>query len=354
MQDRRSTTSHETSEESNPSSHEKEGQHGSATISTLLGNEGLNLRMKLINEEMKKFIFSERGVPSVLYDAAHHLLLAGGKRIRSLITLLCCEAVGGNVEEILPYAVATELLQTASLIHDDIIDEDNIRRGVSATHQKFGTTMAVLAGDLLVAQAIRLVGKTATPDLLVYLGSGGIRMCEGQAEDFLMGIDKPSSYNRQRYLSVIAQKTATFMKEAARIGAIIGKASKEQQAALSRYGEMLGFAFQIRDDILDVIASQQVVGKTVQSDIKSRRCNYPLVHALETCSEDERDKYIEAIENDNLGIVLELIEETKAIHHAIELTKTYVERSKNALEGYGFETESMLKEIADFVLDRIH
>lgn len=328
--------------------------HLSSTISTLLGNEGLQHRMNIINEEMKKFLDTERGAPSALYDAAHHLLLAGGKRLRSLITLLCCEAVGGNIEDILPYAVATELLQTASLIHDDIIDEDNVRRGVKTTHQKFGVTMAVLAGDLLVAQAIRLIGNTATPDLLVFLGGSGVRMCEGQAEDFLMAIDQPDSYNRQRYLSVIAHKTATFIKEAARIGAIVGKGSIQQRDALSRYGEMLGFAFQIRDDILDVIATQQMMGKSAHSDLRGRRCNFPLIHALETCSEDDRERCIKAIENDNLDVVLELIEETQAVHHAIELTKTYVERAKAALEGHAFQTENMLSEIADFVLERIH
>jgi geranylgeranyl pyrophosphate synthase len=287
--------------------------------------------MNLIDREMKRFLDKYRGEPSILYDAAHHLLLAGGKRLRSLITLLSCEAVGGDVQKVLPFALAMELLQTASLVHDDIIDEDLMRRGVDTTHKKFGAKIAVLAGDLLIAQAVEIIGEQATPELLVHLGRGGIRMTEGEALDFLMCEDSPASFNRQRYLKVIEHKTATFMREAARVGALVGGASEEQKRALTKYGEMLGFGFQIRDDILDVVASLQVAGKTVQSDLKGRRCNYPLVHALEVSSESERQIGIEALKEGNLAPVLEIIDETKAVHHATELAKTYVERAKSAL-----------------------
>jgi len=324
------------------------------SVEDLLTDNSLQTRMTLINQEMKRFLDKYRGEPSVLYDAAHHLLLAGGKRLRSLITLLSCEAVGGDVQKVLPFALAMELLQTASLVHDDIIDEDLVRRGVEATHHKFGAKIAVLAGDLLIAQAVEIIGEQATPELLVHLGRGGIRMTEGEALDFLMCEDSPDSFNRQRYLKVIEQKTATFMREAARVGAIVGGASEEQKQALTKYGEMLGFGFQIRDDILDVVASLQVAGKTVQSDLKGRRCNYPLVHALEVSSESERQTGINALKEGNLAPVLKLIDETKAVHHATELAKTYVERAKSALETVDLRNDNLLNLVAEFVLERIH
>ncbi|MFX1262765.1 MAG: polyprenyl synthetase family protein [Promethearchaeota archaeon] len=324
------------------------------SVEHLLNDDTLQSRMNLIDQEMKKFLDKYRGEPSVLYDAAHHLLLAGGKRLRSLITLLSCEAVGGEVKKVLPFALAMELLQTASLVHDDIIDEDLVRRGVETTHQKFGAKIAVLAGDLLIAQAVEIIGEQATPELLIHLGRGGIRMTEGEALDFLLCEDSPDSFNRQRYLKVIEHKTATFMREAARVGALVGGASNEQKTALTKYGEMLGFSFQIRDDILDVIASLQVAGKTVQSDIKGRRCNYPLVHALEVSSEAERQEGIEALKEGNLAPVLQLIDETEAVHHATELAKTYVERAKSALEAVDLKNDRLLNKVADFVLERIH
>ncbi len=324
------------------------------SIEDLLSDDTLQSRMTLIDQEMKRFLDKYRGEPSVLYDAAHHLLLAGGKRLRSLITLLSCEAVGGDVQKVLPFALAMELLQTASLVHDDIIDEDLIRRGVETTHKKFGAKIAVLAGDLLIAQAVEIIGEQATPELLVHLGRGGIRMTEGEALDFLMCEDSPASFNRQRYLKVIEHKTATFMREAARVGALVGGASEEQKLALTKFGEMLGFGFQIRDDILDVIASLQVAGKTVQSDLKGRRCNYPLVHALEVSSESEREIGIASLKDGDLAPVLKLIDETKAVHHATELAKTYVERAKSALEAVDLTNDTLLNRVADFVLERIH
>jgi geranylgeranyl pyrophosphate synthase len=324
------------------------------SVEDLLSDDSLQTRMTLIDQEMKRFLDKYRGEPSVLYDAAHHLLLAGGKRLRSLITLLSCEAVGGDVQKVLPFALAMELLQTASLVHDDIIDEDLMRRGVETTHKKFGAKIAVLAGDLLIAQAVEIIGEQSTPELLVHLGRGGIRMTEGEALDFLMCEDSPASFNRQRYLKVIEHKTATFMREAARVGALVGGASDDQKQVLTKYGEMLGFGFQIRDDILDVIASLQVAGKTVQSDLKGRRCNYPLVHALEVSSESERQTAVEALKDGDLSTVLKLIDETKAIHHATELAKTYVERAKSALETVDLKDDKMLNQVADFVLERIH
>ncbi|MFX1603913.1 MAG: polyprenyl synthetase family protein, partial [Promethearchaeota archaeon] len=253
-----------------------------------------------------------------------------------------------------PFAVAMELLQTASLIHDDIIDEDLLRRGTETAHKKFGAKIAVLAGDLLIAQAVQLIGEKATPELLTHLGRGGIRMCEGEAEDFLLSSDRPETFSRQRYLSMVELKTATFIKESARIGALVGRATEEQKETLSKFGEMLGFAFQIRDDILDVVASQQIAGKSVQSDLRMRRCNYPLVHALEVSSEAERKRCIEALNQGDLECVNELIEETQAVHHATELAKMYVERAKTAVEGREFQNEPLLCKIADFVLQRIH
>jgi geranylgeranyl pyrophosphate synthase len=324
------------------------------SVEDLLSDDSLQTRMNLIDQEMKRFLDKYRGEPSILYDAAHHLLLAGGKRLRSLITLLSCEAVGGDVQKVLPFALAMELLQTASLVHDDIIDEDLMRRGVETTHNKFGAKIAILAGDLLIAQAVEIIGEQATPELLIHLGRGGIRMTEGEALDFLMCEDSPASFNRQRYLKVIEHKTATFMREAARVGALVGGASEEQKQALTKYGEMLGFGFQIRDDILDVIASLQVAGKTVQSDLKGRRCNYPLVHALEVSSESERQTGIKALKEGNLAPVLQIIDETKAVHHATELAKTYVERAKSALEVVDLTNDKLLNKVADFVLERIH
>ena len=311
-------------------------------------------RLTLINNEIEKFLGKEAGEPKILYETAAYLLRAGGKRLRSLLVILSCEAVGGNVRKALPYAIATEFAQTASLIHDDVIDEDHLRRGVQSTHEKFGQKMAILAGDLLIAQAVRMIGKHATPEILIEVANGGIRMCEGEAADMLMQADNPELMNKESYLNMIEKKTVSFLRSATNMGASVGGGTKEQCDALKRYGENLGFAFQIRDDILNIISSEKITGKSVHSDLLSQRCSYTLVHALEVCTDDERVRCLEILSQGDTSYALELIHKTNAIPNAIELAREYVSKAKRALNGHNFTNEAVLIMIADFVLQRLH
>ncbi|MFW9933118.1 MAG: polyprenyl synthetase family protein, partial [Candidatus Thorarchaeota archaeon] len=178
-------------------------QNGEVTfLNDLLQDEKVKRRLERINQEIESYLGTD-GEPKILYDTAKHLLKAGGKRLRSLLVVLCCEAVEGDIEKALPYAVATEFAQTASLIHDDVIDEDALRRGVESAHEKFGHKMAILAGDLLVAQAVKMIGKYATADLMVQIAEGGIRMCEGEAADMLMQADNPEVMTKDNYLDMV-------------------------------------------------------------------------------------------------------------------------------------------------------
>ncbi len=322
-------------------------------LNDLLHNEKVRARLDRINNEIDTYLGSD-GEPKILYDTAKHLLKAGGKRLRSLLVVLCCEAVGGDIEKALPYAVATEFAQTASLIHDDVIDEDALRRGVESTHKKFGHKMAILAGDLLVAQAVKMIGKYATGELMVEIAEGGIRMCEGEAADMLMQADNPKIMTKDNYLDMVNKKTVSFIKAAASMGATVGEGTKEQVTALGIFGENLGYAFQIRDDILNIISSEDIAGKAVHSDLLSKRCTYPLVHALEASSEEERLICLQALSKGDVTEALVLIEKTEAIPIAIELTKDYVRKAKHALVGHDFSTKSLLEQIADFVLQRLH
>jgi geranylgeranyl pyrophosphate synthase len=301
---------------------------------------------------MQRYLDTDNGQPATLYAAAHHLIAAGGKRLRSLVTLLCCEAVGGNIRKVLPITVAAELLQTASLIHDDIIDDDDQRRGVETVHRRFGKDMAILAGDLLIAQAIRIIGKQRNPELLEHIGTGGVQMCEGEGADLIMCADRPETFTKEQYFQMIERKTVAFMRDAARIGALLGKAKEDQRDALMRYGEMLGFTFQLVDDILDVKATEETIQHTPASDLRLKRGNYPLIDALEVSSKEERRRCLQAIAKGNLEAGLKLIQRTEAIPRTYELAGTYVEKAKRALQGHGFQTQALLEQIADFVLSR--
>jgi geranylgeranyl pyrophosphate synthase len=323
-------------------------------LNDLLQDDEVKSRLDIIDKEIDDRIGEGAGEPLILYETARHLLVAGGKRLRSLLVILSCEAVGGNIERALPFAVATEFAQTASLIHDDVIDEDILRRGVEAAHQKYGQKMAILAGDLLVAQAVKMIGNHATAELLVQVAEGGIRMCEGEAFDMLMNADNPEAMTIESYLKMVEKKTVAFIKTATTMGASIGGGSPEQSDALGRYGENLGYAFQIRDDILNLISTKEIVGKSVQSDLISKRCTYPLVYALDAVTTEERNSCLKALASGDVSPARMLIDKTDAISQSVMVTQNYVQIAKDALQSHAFTTSPLLEKIADFVLQRLH
>jgi geranylgeranyl diphosphate synthase type I len=307
-------------------------------------------RLAEIDETIQEYLANDHGKPSVLYEAAHHLIKAGGKRVRSLIAILSCEAVGGTIEAALPLALAAELLQTASLIHDDIIDDEEIRRGVDAVHRKYGEHIAILAGDLLIAQAIQILGELGNTEIIKNIGIGGIRLCEGEAADLLMDPAIAKSFTKAEYFETIDGKTVAFMESAAKAGVIVGSGTKEQYDALVNYARYVGYAFQLKDDILDI--EPALSSEIIPSDLILKRGNYVLIYALDESSEDDQKRCITALNMDDIKPALQLIEKTNAISSAEELTRAYVERAKNALEGHGLKGTEILKQIADFCLLR--
>ncbi|MHA1771543.1 MAG: polyprenyl synthetase family protein [Candidatus Thorarchaeota archaeon] len=311
-------------------------------------------RMYLINDAINRFIDDLRGEPKILYDAASYLLRAGGKRLRSLITILSCEAVGGDPLDVMPFAIAVELVQTASLIHDDIIDDDTLRRGVETTHKKFGSQLAVLAGDLLVAQAIHLIGKMGHPELMRLAGHGGILLCEGEVSDMLMGKTDPTHLTIADYLKMIERKTAALMRVAAGVGVLVGGGNDDEKTALMDYAEAIGMAFQIRDDVLNLTAPQDITGKSMLTDLKWERSNFVLVHCLETAPEDLRVQCVKALQDINIEEVLRIIEVNGSIEFANEKAQEYAERAKDAIRRHRFSIEPLFEKIADFVVTRAH
>jgi geranylgeranyl diphosphate synthase type I len=314
--------------------------------------EYIQTRLVLINQAVTDYIQTQKGEPEVLYNAANHLIAAGGKRLRSLVTLLCCEAVGGSIKKVLPITVAAELLQAASLIHDDIIDEDELRRGVPTVHKKFGHAIAILAGDFLIAKAFTIIGTHGSPELVANIGAGGVRMCEGEVFDLFLTPEHEASFTTNAYLKMIERKTAVFLEEAARTGAIVGEAPQEKREALAQYGTFIGFSFQLRDDVLDIQASQQHLKKTTFSDFRMKRGNYPLIYALESCSTQKRSTCMEALNSQEWDTVLKLIDQSNAIKHTIQLAQTYVEQAKEILRKYHFKNEAILAQLADFTVQR--
>ncbi len=317
-----------------------------------LKHTAIQKRLERINSAIQQEILVESAEPKLLYEAAYHLINAGGKRLRSLLVLLCCEAVRGRCENALPICVATELFQTASLIQDDIVDQDTLRRGVSTVHKKFGTEIAILAGALLIAKAYYLFGKYGNSELVTILSLAINQMSEGEVAELLINPQNPRSYNKNNYLSIIRRKTAASFELAAKIGAILGNASQIQISAISEYGCKLGMAFQIRDDVIDVSIINSQSSKAIPSDMHLKRANYAIIHALQECPKNKRNLFLNALAKGNIKTLFSFLKETGAVKNAMELAEGYIIQAKTALQGLKFSNQKLLEQLANYMILR--
>lgn len=246
---------------------------------------------KFVDDSILELLPEKNSYPESIHSAMNYSVMAGGKRLRPILVIAAAEAVGGDRQTVLPFAVAAELIHTYTLIHDDLpaLDDDDFRRGKPTCHKVFGEAIAILAGDALLTQAFILMTNAAlldgisakdalnaTHDMAKALGTGG--MIGGQVVD-LESEGKPVSSEALEYIHIY--KTGHLIRACVRGGAKLGGATSEQFSALSRYGAHIGLAFQIIDDILDITADQEKLGKDVGSDIEKEKATYPSLYGLD-------------------------------------------------------------------------
>jgi geranylgeranyl diphosphate synthase type II len=278
---------------------------------TINGTEYLEAKRAEVEILLEKYLPPMTEYPQVLHEAMRYSVLAGGKRIRPILCLTGYEAFGGdNPEVINPAACALEFVHTYSLIHDDLpcMDDDDLRRGNPTLHKKYDEAVAVLAGDALHALAFRLIsqaGSVAVMDeLAAAIGTEG--MLGGQMAD-IEAEKKKVTLDEVKFIHF--RKTAALIRAAVRIGAILAGVEKEILDRLSLYGEKIGLAFQIIDDILDVEGDQKKLGKIVGSDCKNQKATYPGTVGMDLARED----------------AARLIDEAVAVSREIDLKDNYFE-----------------------------
>jgi geranylgeranyl diphosphate synthase type II len=269
--------------------------------------EYIGERVATVDAALDNYLPGAERLPASLHQAMRYSLFAGGKRIRPLLMIAACEAVGGEVANVLPAACAMEMLHTYSLIHDDLpaMDNDDYRRGRPTNHKVFGEAMAILAGDALLTQAFIVLA--AAPDesvgaaerlrvvQIIATAAGSLGMVGGQVVDM-------ESETRSVELPIVeyihTHKTGALILASLQAGAILGGADSRAFAALTRYGECAGLAFQIADDILDIVGEQSLLGKDVGSDVQRGKATYPALLGLSESrrrAEELRDLAIAAL-----------------------------------------------------------
>jgi geranylgeranyl diphosphate synthase type II len=220
-----------------------------------------------------------------LYDAYKYIMSGGGKRIRPVLAMICCGTVGGNPTDAINPASAIEILHNFTLLHDDIMDNSAMRHGRHTVHLKWNEDVAILAGDMMVGWAFRLLQETKLKnenrlaELNLVLSNALIDVCEGQELD--MTFNSRSDVEISEYISMVGLKTSALLRCAAKLGAITGDASDVELSALDSFAENLGIAFQIQDDILDFTANNTKFGKKIGQDIIEGKKTFPILKAVE-------------------------------------------------------------------------
>lgn len=263
----------------------------------------LKYRVDYIEKLLKEYMPEEKGYQKTIFEAMNYSLKAGGKRLRPILTLEACRIVGGNEEDVIPFAIAIEMIHTYSLIHDDLpaLDNDDLRRGRPTNHKVYGDAMAILAGDGLLNYAFEImlsssIGKENPAKYLnaineIAKSSGVYGMIGGQVVD-IESEDKKIEMEKLDFIHL--NKTAAIIVGCMRAGAIIGDATEKQLENITKYATNIGLSFQIADDILDITGDESKLGKKVGSDIDNNKSTYPSLIGLEKSKEIANDLINEA------------------------------------------------------------
>lgn len=295
------------------------------------------LRYKeVVDDYLQGFIVEKK--PDTIYRPIRYVLAGGGKRIRPVLVMLSCEAVGGHWKDALHAAAGIEILHNFTLVHDDIMDNAASRRGRATVHTKWDPNVAILVGDELLACAYRALLKTRSSriqDIAKIFTEGVVEVCEGQGYDkeFETSLD----VKVQDYLLMIRKKTGKMVTVATEIGALIGGGTPGEFRALSNYGRHVGRAFQLQDDLLDIVADEKKFGKTVGGDIVEGKKTFLLLESLRRSHGKDRQLLLAIFRKKggakvNVDEVRRVYHRTGAIQATLRRVKLDIARAKNELE----------------------
>ncbi len=315
--------------------------------------ELLQQKAKMVDEANPKFL--PITPPDEMYKAMRHLLDAGGKRLRPSALLLAAEAVGGKPENMMPAAVAIELIHNFTLIHDDIMDEADLRRGLTTVHKKWGVSGAIVAGDALYSKAFEILSCTKSePSQLVesleLMSKTCTDICEGQWMD--MNFEMRKDVKEEEYMRMVEKKTAVLFASALKMGAVLSGANRDFVRALWDFGCKTGIGFQIYDDVIDLITPEEILGKAQGGDIMEGKRTLIVIHAL------SKGVNIEALGKNNatrseVAAAITALKDSGSIDYAMNKALNFIEEGKAALKGLpDSEAKKMLNQLADYMIVR--
>ncbi len=296
--------------------------------------------------------------PASLYEPNEYFLSWGGKRIRPVMCLMGNELFDEIHPDSFELATAIELFHNFTLIHDDIMDEAPLRRGMETVHMKYGLSTALLAGDVMLIKAYDYLNKIQPQYLhrIIHLFNKTAReVCEGQQMD--MDFEQSSSVSLDDYINMISLKTSVLLAASLEMGAIIGGASEGNCKHLYEFGKNLGIAFQVQDDYLDAFGDPEKFGKDVGGDIRQNKKTFLMLHALEVANAEQRSRLLELMQQnppDKVEQVLQIFRDCNIDEWAKELKDKYLQTALQHLEAIAVRSvrKEPLQELANFLIQR--
>jgi octaprenyl-diphosphate synthase len=297
----------------------------------------------------------DSGVPLV-GKVSRYIISAGGKRLRPVLLLLCCGALGFEGEQRFNLAAVVEFIHTATLLHDDVVDDSALRRGSPTANANFGNPASVLVGDFLYSRAFQMMVDAQSMRIMEVLADATNVIAEGEVMQ-LMNMHN-AQLTEAEYVQVIRSKTAKLFEASARVGAILSGASTELEEACAEYGQALGTAFQVIDDVLDYAGDAHLMGKNLGDDLREGKTTLPLIAAMQRASAEECAIVQQAIETGDMAMldaVLEIIRKTGALAVAREAASREAQRAVDAaLRLPAGAHRDTLVQLASQLLDRKH
>jgi len=292
----------------------------------------------------------------LINQIANYIVSSGGKRLRPMLLTLCANACGYQGQKHIPLAAIIEFIHTATLLHDDVVDESDLRRGQQSVHAVWGNAASVLVGDFLYSRSFQMMVGLDSMRIMEVLAHTTNTISEGEVQQ-LLNMGNPE-VDQHGYMQVIENKTAKLFEAACRLAAIISGQPESIEDALALYGNRLGAAFQIADDVLDYTGDAETMGKNAGDDLAEGKPTLPLILARERCNEKERELLDEAIQNgglDDLSPVLAIIEKTDSLNATMAVAKNMADEARQAIQNLPASPwREALEQLADYSVSRDH
>jgi len=318
----------------------------------------VNQYREVFVQYLKKFPINRE--PSNLYDPVSYILTLKGKRLRPILTLMATDIFSNSYKSGLDAALAVEVFHNFSLVHDDIMDSAELRRGNKTVHKKWNVSTGILSGDVMLIQAYQLFENyegEVFVDLAKLFSKTAIEVCEGQQYD--VDFETRDNVKTSDYLKMITYKTAVLLGASMKMGAIIARASKEDQDKIYDFGKYLGIAFQLQDDYLDAFGDEIKFGKKIGGDILENKKTYLYLKAIEFLSEDKKNQLLGLYTNNNsseekIKTTKALFEESGSVNYTVKEIKKYTNSAFEILESLNISAEKkkLLYEFGNSLMDR--